>query len=94
MSFFPAEFLSAIRGMNWGWVLHFDIRCSFQKCPPAALPVEWTTDDDDDDDDDAPAVDMEAYLESGALEEEDDVGFPADFIPVDTIFFMFIFHAS
>ena len=37
----------------------------------AAKPVD--DDDDDDDDDDEPAEDMDAYVESGKLEDEDNV---------------------
>jgi len=39
--------------------------------PPACTPALKTSgDDEDDDDDDGPAEDMDAYIQSGMLEDE------------------------
>ena len=45
-------------------------RSSTERPSTAAKPDD---DDDDDDDDDEPAEDMDAYVESGKLEAEDNV---------------------
>jgi len=53
-----------------------------QNCKPSTeMPNAAAQPDDDNDDDDEPAEDMDAYVESGKLEDEDNV----------MIFVMFIY---